>query len=149
MHSEVPEWQRQIKELMQNAREHGRSSDPAAIQRVLMAAREKLRGRVRFPRDRETYEASEDVSVHYMIMWTGPYSDTQVGDVSRGTRVQVSVPSHEPEPLVVNATIVGDDAEDRVNALLPQAFRTDPKFGSFYLQIDIEQFNRSFVLVHG
>src|SRR5262245_53758486 len=107
--------------------------------------REQLRSWARFPRDGEQFEAVRDLRVTYVIHWRAPYGTGGEGTLARGTRVRVSVPASDAEPVGVQAVPVDEKAIGQ--QLVPEADRLSSKYDGYSLSLTVSQLNKDFRLV--
>lgn len=99
----------------------------------------------RFPRRGDIYEASIDLTVHYMTFWALPFTGGGEGILRKGTRLAIRQDPIEPEPL--GAYAVPLDYAKVEAELIPANDREDPKYQGFELALDTADLNRNFTLV--
>jgi hypothetical protein len=98
----------------------------------------------RFPRAGDIYEALEDISVCYRLVWAPPGGGGQ-GVLKKGEKVVVEPPT-DPRPVGVNALAV--DYSAVADRMLPASDRNDPKYGGYYFWFKTAELNEKFRLVH-
>ena len=104
--------------------------------------REQLRAWARFPKDGEVFEAVRELQVTYLIHWRAPYSSGGECRLPMGTRIRVSVPAFDPQPIGVSAVPVEEKAMEQ--QLVPEADRSDSKYGGYSLSLNVARLNRDF-----
>lgn len=107
--------------------------------------REQLRGWARFPRDGEEFEAIDDTRVACVVHARAAYSSGLEVTLQRGTRIRVSVPGFDAEPVGVQAVPVDEKALEA--QLVPEDQRRDGKYDGYSLSLKVAQLNREFRLV--
>ncbi|MGH9807842.1 MAG: hypothetical protein ACRD9W_11375 [Terriglobia bacterium] len=106
---------------------------------------EQLRAWARFPKDDEVFEAVAEVEVSYITYYRAPYGGGGKGKLPAGTRVQVHVLEHQPEPTGVSARPL---EEVRIEELLvPENDRRSSNYDGYDLFIKVDKLNKEFRLV--
>jgi hypothetical protein len=136
-----PGWNKTLTEL--SAENRSQSADEIRWAREY--EREQLRAWARFPKDGEHFEAARDLTVRYLVHWKAPYSTGGDATLVQGTRVRVSVPPGDPEPIGVYTTPVDEKEFER--RFIPAADRSSGKYAGYSVFLYVAQLNRDFRLV--
>jgi hypothetical protein len=132
------DWNKTISDLMSEKR-----TIPAEeIEWARSYEQENLRKWARFPKDREEFEATKEVTIDFVTHWQAPFTGGGTGKLPMGTRVRVSVSGPDPEPIGVYAAPL--DCKRVEAELVPSADRLASKYAGFSLWISIEQLNKDF-----
>jgi hypothetical protein len=99
----------------------------------------------RFPKKGDTYEATEDLQVSYLISWSAPFTGGGVGTIKKGERVIVEHDMILPRPMTVYAKPIDYATEER---MVPESDRANIKYAGFYLCLRTADLARNSRLVH-
>lgn len=132
-----PGWNRTIDDLM--AEKRTVSGDE--IEWAREYERSQLRPWARFPRDGEVFEAQGDLRLDYITHWAAPFSGGGPCTIRQGTRVRVSVPAFDAEPVGVYAAPLDASLEEQI---VPEEDRKAGKYGGFSLFVRTAQLNKDF-----
>lgn len=132
-----PGWKKTIDDLM--AEKRTVSGDELEWAREY--ERSQLRPWARFPRDRELFEAQRDLHIDYLTHWAAPFTGGGKCMIRKGTRIRVSVPAFDQEPIGVHAAPLDTALEKEI---VPEADRSGPKYGGFSLFVKTAQLNKDF-----
>ena len=136
--SRPPEWNKTLSDLTAE----NRSLSGEEIEWARQYEREQLRSWARFPKDGEEFEALRELQITYLIHWRAPYSSGGEGRLPKGTRVRVSVPAFDLEPVGVYAVPIEEKVLEK--QLIPEADRLDGKYGGYSLSLKVAQLNTDF-----
>lgn len=139
--TDSPPSRKTISELVSEA-QAGRWVAPWEYDRAREYERDSLRAWARFPLDGDAYQAVRDAEVHYTTYWRAPFTGGGLSTLPTGTEVRVVVDPDDPEPLVVEVTVLG-----RPNLeveMVPESVRVAEKYNGFSVSIYTAVLNRDF-----
>ncbi|NJD24048.1 MAG: hypothetical protein FIB06_01435 [Betaproteobacteria bacterium] len=99
----------------------------------------------RFPRKGDVYAARADTTVSYMTAWAAPYTGGGDGTLYAGERICIHVEPADATPVGTYAVPVEHATVER--RMVPEAERTHPKYGGFYLFVRTLDLTSQFDLV--
>jgi len=99
----------------------------------------------RFPKQGDVYEAQHDTPVHFMTAWNAPFTGGGESVLKTGDRVLIDQIPSDPKPISVYAVAL--DYGPMEIRVVPEADRTNPKYGGFYFSLKTVDLNRDFKLV--
>ena len=105
--------------------------------------RSQLRPWARFPRDGEIFEALSDLKIDYLTHWAAPFTGGGSCVIRKGTRIRVSVPVFDQEPIGIHAAPLDAALEKEI---VPEAERNAGKYGGYSLFVKTAQLNKDFRL---
>ena len=133
-----PDWNKTLSDLAAE----NRSLSGEEIEWARQYERLRLRSWARFPKDGEQFEALRDLRITYLIHWSAPYTSGGEGTLPKGTRVRVSVPAADPEPIGIYAVPVEEKLLEQ--QLVPEADRMSSNYAGYSISLTVAQLNEDF-----
>jgi hypothetical protein len=140
-----PGWNKTIQDLFDESSKTKSAVGSPEVEWARDYERSLIPAGTRFPKKGDVYEATKDVEVNYLTSWSAPFTGGGSGVLKKGERVIIN---YEPLPRPIAANAKAINYRRVEEWMVPEADRSNNKYGGFHLVLKTLELSRDFKLVH-